>query len=76
MHFEIVGALDQIETFARGSGIREIERLRETYGPGKWRKRKGIANIRLANGTLRSAELHWHEATGIGRREFKIKHLL
>ncbi len=55
---------------------REIERLRETYGPGRWRKRKGIATIRLANGALRLAELHWYEATGIGRREFKIKQLL
>lgn len=76
MQFEIVGPIEQIETFARGGGIREIERLKETYGPGRWRKRKGIADIRLANGALRRAELHWYEASGIGRKEFKIKHLL
>jgi len=76
MHFEIVGQLTQIETFASGSGIREIARLRDTYGPGRWRKRKGIAQIRLGDGSICLAELHWYEASGTGRREFKIKNLL
>jgi hypothetical protein len=76
MHFEIVGEITQVETFATSSGIREAARLRKTYGPGRWRKRKGVANIRLSNGLVRKAELHWYEASGIGRREFKIKYLL
>jgi len=76
MQFEILGEISEIETFATGSGIREIARLRRIYGRGRWRKRKGIARIRLANGTVRLAEVHWYEATGIGRKEFKIKHLL
>ncbi|MBI4920497.1 MAG: hypothetical protein HY834_02015 [Devosia nanyangense] len=76
MHFEIVGDISRIETFATGSGIREIARLRKIYGSGRWRKRKGIAQIRLGNGSIRLAELHWYEATGIGRREFKIKYVL
>lgn len=76
MHFEIVGAIPQIETFAAGSGIREIARLRRVYGRGRWRKRKGIARVRLADGTVHSAEVHSYEAAGIGRKEFKIKHLL
>jgi len=76
MHFEILGAISQVETFASGSGIREIARLRRLYGRGRWRKRKGIARVRLADGSIHLAEVHWYEAAGIGRREFKIKHLL
>ena len=76
MHFRILGELAEIETIATGSGIREIARLRKLYGRGRWRKRKGIAEIELSSGEIVSAELHWYEATGIGRREFKIKRLL
>jgi hypothetical protein len=76
MCFEILGEISDIETFATGSGIREIARLRRIYGPGRWRKRKGIARVRLIDGSIYVAEVHWYEATGIGRKEFKIKHLL
>jgi hypothetical protein len=76
MRFEILGEISQIETFAAGSAIREIARLRRIYGRARWRKRKGIARVRLADGTVHLAELHWYEAGGIGRKEFKIKHLL
>ncbi len=76
MHFEIVGDISQIETFATGSGIREIARLRKIYGSGRWRKRKGLAEVRLSDGSIHLAELHWYEATGIGRRELKIKYVL
>jgi hypothetical protein len=76
MRFEILGEISGIETFATGSGIREIARLRRIYGRGRWRKRKGIARVRLSDGSIHVAELHWYEAAGIGRKEFKIKHLL
>jgi hypothetical protein len=76
MHFRILGEISDIETMATGSGIREIARLRKRYGLGRWRKRKGFAEIELTGGEIVSAELHWYEATGIGRREFKIKRLL
>jgi hypothetical protein len=76
MHFEILGEISDIETFATGAGIREIGRLRRLYGRGRWRKRKGVARVRLANGSIHLAEVHWYEAAGIGRKEFKIKHLL
>jgi hypothetical protein len=76
MKFEVVGKIEHEETFATGSGIREIARLRRAYGKGRWRKRKGEATIRFDDGTTRRAELHWYEATGIGRKEFKIKRLL
>ena len=76
MRFEILGDISHIETFATGSGIREIGRLRRLYGRGRWRKRKGVARVRLSDGKIHVAELHWYEAAGIGRKEFKIKHLL
>jgi hypothetical protein len=76
MRFEILGALSDVETFATGSRIREVGRLRKAYGHGRWRKRKGITRVRLANGTIHLAEVHWYEAGGIGRKEYKIKQLL
>jgi hypothetical protein len=72
----MLSPITDIETFASGSGIREVARLRKAYGRGHWRKRKGIARIRLADGSVHLAELHWYEAAGIGRKELKIKHLL
>jgi hypothetical protein len=75
-NFEIVGEISQIETIATSSGIREVARLRKIYGPGRWRKRKGVALIRLSDGDSLLAEIHWYEAAGIGRKEYKIKQLL
>jgi len=72
---EAAGIRVNVETIASGSGIREIARLRKHYGRGRWRKRKGNAEVRLGNGAIVRAELHWYEATGIGKREFKIKRL-
>jgi hypothetical protein len=74
--FEILGQLSHLETIASGRGIRELKRLRRVYASGKWRKRKGIADVKLADGTIHHAELHWYEATGVGRKEYKIKRYL
>jgi len=71
--FSIIGPLSDVERFAVGRQIRELKRLRKQYGAGRWRKRKGIARVRLGDGTVRRAELHWYEATGVGQKEFKIK---
>lgn len=76
MSFEIVGEVEGIETFAVGRSIRELPRLRKIYGKGKWRKRKGFATVLLPSGVERRAEIHWYEATGIGRKEMKIKRFL
>jgi hypothetical protein len=73
MDFEIIGEVAHVETFAAGSSIREMARLRRIYGRGRWRKRKGIARVRLSDGATHLAEVHWYEAHGIGRKEFKIK---
>ncbi|HEV8641166.1 MAG TPA: hypothetical protein VGV13_08720 [Methylomirabilota bacterium] len=73
MDFEVVGPVRNIETIAAGRAIKELRRLRRRYGKGRWRKRKGIATVRLQDETIHKAEVHWYEAHGIGRREMKIK---
>ena len=73
MNFEIISDITQIESIAVGTAIRDLARLRRVYGAGRWRKLKGIARIRLANGRIRVAELHWYEAHGIGKKEIKRK---
>jgi hypothetical protein len=73
MYFEVIGEIAYVETIAVGSSIRDIGRLRKLYGPGNWRKRKGIATVRLDDGTVLLAEVHWYECQGIGRRDIKIK---
>lgn len=74
--FEILGEITGVETFAVEGAIREIARLRRHYGLGRWRKRKGFAIVRLEDGSVWRAEIHWYEASGIGRKELKIKRLL
>jgi len=76
MYFEIIGELSSIERIARGPSVRERARLRKQFGPGRWRKLKGIATVRLANGRIRTVELHWYEAHGVGKKKLKIKHYL
>ena len=76
MGVELVSAISEAETIARGRGIRELNRLRKCYGGQSWRKRKGLACVRLPDGETGMAEVHWYEAHGIGRVEMKIKRLL
>lgn len=74
--FEIISEITDIEVIAVGNAIQDVRRLRKQYGPGRWRKLKGIALIQLRNGKIRRAELHWYEAHGIGRKEIKRKYYL
>ena len=76
MDFEVIGDIIEVETLAVGLSIRELPRLRRVFGPGRWRKRKGIAQFRLKDGSISRAEVHWSEAHGIGRVEIKIKRFL
>jgi hypothetical protein len=76
MYFELVGEIQDIEIIASGRGIRDLGMLIEKYGAGRWRKLKGIAQVRLNGGRLRSAEIHWYEAHGVGRKRIKIKRFL
>lgn len=74
--FEILTDVTDVEVIAVGKSIRDLARLRKIYGDGRWRKLKGVATIRLQDGSVHKAELHWYEASGIGRREFKRKRYL
>jgi hypothetical protein len=74
--FSVIGEIAEIEPVARGLGVRDRARLNRLYGRARWRKLKGQALIRLRNGRIRRAELHWYEAHGIGRREMKRKRYL
>ena len=76
MYFEIIGTISEIEIIAVASSIRDNARLRDRYGRGRWRKLKGIATVRLSDGNLHDAEVHWYEAHGIGRREVRLTRLL
>ena len=73
MYFELIGELSDIDRIARGTSVRERARLRKQFGAGRWRKLKGVA---AANGRIRTVELHWYEAHGIGKRKLKIKRYL
>lgn len=73
--FEIVGKVTDVEVIAVNRQIRELQNLRKLFGPGRWRKLKGNANIRFSNGLRFRAEVHWYEAQGVGRRKMKIKTL-
>ena len=74
--FQIIGKIESVTTIGVGNRIREIARLRKVYGKGRWRKLKGIALVMFRDGTIRSVELHWYEAHGIGRKKLKIKKYL
>ena len=76
MYFTIVGEISQIETIAKGRGIRSLPRLRSAFGGSSWRQMKGIATVELENGHRRRAEIHWYEAHGIGRKWLKIKRFI
>ncbi len=73
MDFNVVGEVAGIETLVAGAGARERAHLRKQYGRGRWCKQKSVASIRLADGVVRLAEVHWYEAHGIGKRELKLK---
>jgi hypothetical protein len=76
VYFELLEAVRAVEVIAQGRTLRELTRLQKLYGSGRWRKLKGVAEIRLRDGSVATAEVHWYEAHGIGRREMKIKRLL
>jgi len=74
--FEIIGEITNAEIIAVGSSIRVIKRLRRFYGKGRWRKLKGTAKVKLPDGTICKAEVHWYEMSKVGKKECKIKQIL
>jgi len=73
---EILSEIRNRELIAEGSSVKIRKKLEKLYGRGNWRKMKGIARVRLSDGSVRLAEIHWFEAHGIGKRNIKVKHYL
>ena len=76
MYFDLISEITGVVTIAAGRRIRDFARLRRRHGPGRWRKLKGVALVRLRGGRVRRAEVHWYEAHGVGRVKMKIKRFL
>jgi hypothetical protein len=76
IEFEIVGEIRDTETIAAGRGVHIRRYLERTHGRGRWRKMKGTATVRLPDGTVCEAEIHWFEAHGVGRKDMKIKRVI
>ena len=74
--FQILSEIIDIETIATGRSVYIRRHLERTYGKGRWRKMKGTATVQLAGGAIYEAEIHWFEAHGIGRKDFKIKRVI
>jgi hypothetical protein len=74
--FKVIGEIRGVEAIAAGHGIRDLGELQKRFGRGNWRKMKGFATVRLEDGTIAEAEIHWYEAHGIGKRWIKIKRYL
>ena len=63
MNFDIIGEITDIETIAVDKSIREVRRLRKTYGSGRGRKLKGIATFVIDHKTACKADMHWLRGT-------------
>ena len=77
MHLKIREILSEIqnkEVIAKGTSVKIRKRLEKFYGQGNWRKMKGIAKVRLSDGSVKLAEIHWFEAHGIGKKNIKVKY--
>ena len=67
MKFEVLGEISGRLTIATGRGVHDRRRLIRQYGGLNWRKMKGRATVRLGDGTIIDAELHWYEAQVMGQ---------
>jgi len=76
MHFDIIGDVENVQVVAVGGRIHDVMRLRRQFGSARWRKLKGIAKVRLQNGRVCRAEIHWYEGHGRGKKKMKIKKIL
>ncbi|HEX7009188.1 MAG TPA: hypothetical protein VF184_04350 [Phycisphaeraceae bacterium] len=72
----ILGEITCVETIASGRAVQARQLLRKRFGPGRWRKMKGIAWVELDDGKIVRAKLHWYEAHGLGRHMVKIKRII
>jgi len=71
--FKLLSPIRSVTIIASGSGVRVRQHLSRKYGSGKWRKMKGLGLVEDQYGWIGNAEIHWYEAHGIGRIDWKIK---
>ena len=76
MDFEILDKISSIDIIAVAGKIRILPFLQQEFGRGRWRKLKGVAQVKLSDGEIRLAEVHLFEAHGIGKKFLRIKHYL
>src|SRR5579864_6213505 len=65
---KLFGRISDIEKIASGKGIRERRQLSKLYGGRRWKKLKGMATVRLGDGTMCHAEVHWYEVPTAWRK--------
>lgn len=75
-NFQVIGKIVDTEVIAVQHSIYVLDFLQRVYGKGRWRKLKCVATVRLEDGRMRLAEVHWYEARGISKRQMKIKRYL
>lgn len=75
MQFEILDEITNAETIATGSGIRELASFRKLYGLDVGASARD-SRVRLRNGEIVMAAVHWDEAGHVGKRELKTKRFL
>ena len=73
---EVLSEISNREVIAEGTSVKIRKRLEKLYGHGNWKKMKGFADVRLSDGSIVRAEIHWFEAHGIGKKNIKVKHYL
>ncbi|MGE0084690.1 MAG: hypothetical protein AB7S75_09730 [Desulfococcaceae bacterium] len=56
---EILGEIRNEDVTAKGASVKIREMPAELYGTGNWKKMKGIANVRLSDGSIRLAEINY-----------------
>jgi hypothetical protein len=76
MALEILSEIKDVEVIATDRDAHMRRYVDRIYGAGRWRKMKGIATVRLADGTICQAEIRWFEAHGIGRKDAKVKRVI
>ena len=73
MDFELVGDLTNVQTIAVNLWMPSTTGSRADMVVSGGADFKGVGYVRLVNGHVRLAEVHWYEAHGVGRRKMKIK---
>ena len=73
MDFELAGPMRRGSVVDVARAGEQRARLRRTHGRGTWQTLGALATVRLRDGSVHKAVVHWCAAEGTGRREIKLK---